>query len=82
MWLGDISFLISDIVLLESARGKVKIKASLGFFFFYCYDYEVQRPSVHQNRSSEDWDRKITYSNKISSSNKILYRGMLVDITD
>ena len=81
MSLGDISCLISDIALLESAYGKVKIKASLGFFF-YCYDYEVQRLSVHQNRSSEDWDRKITYSNKISSSNKILCRGMLVDSTD
>ena len=53
MSLGDISCLISDIALLESAHGQVKIKASLGFFF-YCYDYEVQRLSVHQNRSSED----------------------------
>lgn len=34
MSLGDISCLISDIALLESAHGQVKIKASLGFFFF------------------------------------------------
>ena len=54
MSLGDISCLISDIALLESAHGQVKIKASLGFLVFYCYDYEVQRLSVHQNRSSED----------------------------
>lgn len=33
MSLDDISCLISDIALLESAYGKVKIKASLGFFF-------------------------------------------------
>lgn len=72
MSLGDIPRLISDIASLESAHRKVKIKASLSVFF-YCYNYEVQRPSVHQNRSSEDRDRKITYSNKISSSNKILY---------
>ena len=33
MSLDDISCLISDIALLESAYGKVKIKTSLGFFF-------------------------------------------------
>ena len=48
MSLGDIPRLISDIASLESARRKVKIKASLSVFFFYCYDYEVQRPSVHK----------------------------------
>lgn len=34
MSLGDISCLISDIALLESAHGQVKIKACLGFFVF------------------------------------------------
>ena len=35
MSLGDIPRLISDIASLESARRKVKIKASLSVFFFF-----------------------------------------------
>lgn len=59
MSLGDIPRLISDIASLESARRKVKIKASLSVFFFTVMIMKYKDPQFtkidHQKIEIEKW---------------------------